>query len=542
VNISSEETPAHGRLPGARLLAMFSFSVIGLLLLFPLEQTVRFGLTTKAIREVVGNTRMRQVLWFTTWQAIVSTLLVLFLAIPAAFVFGRFHFAGRQGLLAFLAAPFTLPTTVVGAAFLATLPAGHQKGVWPIIGAHTFFNVGIAIRIISRAVERSNSRLEEVAATLGASPRRIRYSVSLPLLRHALAAAASLVFALSFMSFGVVVLLGGPTRATIDVEVSRQVLNLQPPRVDRAAVLAMIQVLTVAIVLILTNAYAGSRPTTANREFTRTLVNLRGGRSRAASVGALIAPTLLVTLPIAALVRRSMQQANGQIGLANLRHLWQRTVGNGLLERPIDSLTMSVQTAIIASIIAIGIGIISALVIVSNSTRAAPLLKSIATLPLTVSAVMLGLGYLLAFARSPVAWRSRWFIVPLVQAIVALPFVVRILLPAWQRIPPHTKEAAATLGASPWRVLATVDFPMIRSALQTCLGYAFAISLGEFGAATFLARPQRLTMPLAIARLSGRPGSELQGQAAALALILGAITFAVTLLANRASGHDPSAA
>jgi thiamine transport system permease protein len=120
---------------------------------------------------------------------------------------------------------------------------------------------------------------------------------------------------------------------------------------------------------------------------------------------------------------------------------------------------------------------------------------------------------------------------------VALPLVVRTLLPPLQGVDPRLRDAAALLGASPGRVLATIDLPMLGRSAGLALGFAFATSLGEFGATAFLVRPGAQTLPVAIAALIGRQGAENYGMALAAAVVLGALTAGVMLLAERWRGE-----
>ena len=157
-------------------------------------------------------------------------------------------------------------------------------------------------------------------------------------------------------------------------------------------------------------------------------------------------------------------------------------------------------------------------------------------LPLGVSAVTVGFGFLLTFDRPlglPVDLRTGGLLVPVAQAVVAVPLVVRTVLPVLRAIDPRMREVAAALGASPARVLAAVDLPVAARALGLAVGFAFAVSLGEFGATSFLARPESPTLPVVIFRLIGRPGAESAGMALAACVVLAAMTAAVIALAER---------
>ena len=153
--------------------------------------------------------------------------------------------------------------------------------------------------------------------------------------------------------------------------------------------------------------------------------------------------------------------------------------------------------------------------------------------PLGTSAVTVGFGFFVAFDEPPVDLRSSLWLIPLAHAVVAMPFVVRLLVPALRSIDPELREAAGTLGASPWRVWREIDLPVVSRSLAAAAGFAFAVSLGEFGATVFLARADRPTLPIAIYRVLGQPGPLNFGQAMALSVILMVLTVVVVLVIDR---------
>ena len=128
-------------------------------------------------------------------------------------------------------------------------------------------------------------------------------------------------------------------------------------------------------------------------------------------------------------------------------------------------------------------------------------------LPLGTSAVTIGFGFLITFDEAPLDLRGSWMLIPLAHALVATPFVVRAVLPVLRAIDPRLREAASTLGAAPGRVWWEVDRPLLARAALVGAAFAFAVSVGEFGATAFLARTGDPTLPIAIVRLLGRPGA-----------------------------------
>jgi thiamine transport system permease protein len=112
--------------------------------------------------------------------------------------------------------------------------------------------------------------------------------------------------------------------------------------------------------------------------------------------------------------------------------------------------------------------------------------------------------------------------------------------PTLLAIDERQREAAAVLGAPPARVRREIDVPIAARALAVGAGFAFAISLGEFGATVFLARPDRPTLPVAIYRFLGRPGEVNVAEAYALAVILMAVTALSIVLVERVGSRRGS--
>jgi len=160
-------------------------------------------------------------------------------------------------------------------------------------------------------------------------------------------------------------------------------------------------------------------------------------------------------------------------------------------------------------------------------------------LPLGVSAVTVGFGMLLTMYRPfglPLDLRTSPLLVPVAQAVVAVPLVVRTVLPVLRSIDTRLHEAAAVLGASPGTVLRRIDWPVAARSVGLAVGLAFAVSLGEFGATSFLARPDSPTLPVLIYRLLGRPGGDNLGVALAASVLLAVLTGLVMALAERLRG------
>ncbi len=502
---------------------------------WPFATLIWRGVSFGAIADTFGRSDTWRVLWFTTWQAVASTLLTLVLGLAPTWATARFTFPGRRAFLSVLTAVFVLPTVVVGAAIVAVLPSSLDHSVWAILGAHVVFNLAVVVRTVGTVWEQLPPDLERAAATLGASPWQAFRHTILPLLRPSLAAAGAIVFLFTFTSFGVIRVLGTAGRSTIEVEVWRRTTQLGD--IGGAAVLAVLQLIVLAALVTWS---AG-----AQRRHART-IDLQGpvvryrpiGRQRwmvAASLGAALT---IVAMPLIALVERSMR-VDGSYSLAAWRSLGDDEIRPGLRLGidPLDALRNSATTALWATSFAVAIGGL-AVVAITALGRSGKLLDTGLMLPLGTSAVTIGFGMLITFDVSPVDWRASWWLVPVGHALVAVPFVIRAALGVSRSIDPDLRAAAATLGATPIRAWATTTLPFLRRPLATGAGLAAAISLGEFGATSFLSRSGSDTLPIAIERLLGRTGRLFQPQAFALSAILAVATMAIVMLVDAGAANE----
>ena len=231
-------------------------------------------------------------------------------------------------------------------------------------------------------------------------------------------------------------------------------------------------------------------------------------------------------------------RVDGRWGLGHYRDLFTTGDNGTLLVPATTALANSWRVAVDATLLAMLLGVLVA-VVVSQRPRARAerrvlsLLDSAFMLPLGVSAVTIGFGFLVTLDRPPLDLRSSPVLVPIAQAMVALPLVVRTLVPVLRSIEPRQRQAAASLGASPVRVALAVDLPVLWRPLLAATGFAFAVSLGEFGATSFLARPDRPTLPVVIYQLVSRPGETNFGMALAASVVLGLLTVAVMAAVER---------
>lgn len=485
--------------------------------------------------EVFSRPRTWRVVGLTLLQAALTTVVCVLLGVPGAHTLYRAApFRGRTALRAFVTVPFVLPTVVVGVAFRALLQPSGPLGflgldhtLVGIVAALSFFNYSVVVRGVGGLWERLDPRAEQAARALGASSARVFATVTLPALTPAVASAAALVFLFSATSFGTVLVLGGPRFGTVETEIylqTTQYLNLRA-----AAVLSVTQLVVVAVVLAVASRARSARERALPLAQPDEVAGRRpGGSALAATVTAAV--VCLLALPVLALVARSLRVGDGW-GLDHYAALTRPAPGLGTTSA-LDAAVTSLRVAVDATWLALLVGGLLAVVLSRRPGRPAARrllagFDALVMLPLGVSAVTVGFGLLLSMYHPfglPVDLRGHPLLVPVAQATVAIPLVVRTVLPVLRAVDPRQREAAATLGAPPGRVLATVDAPVGLRALGLAAGFAFAVSLGEFGATSFLARPDHLTLPVVVFRLIGRPGLESSGQAMAAAVLLAAMS------------------
>jgi len=362
---------------------------------------------------------------------------------------------------------------------------------------------------------------------LGASDTKAFVTITLPLLKPALLAASLLVFVFCFTSFGVVLILGGPRYATVEVEIYRQALHLF--NLPMASALALVQIAftfgliavytrlekKVAVSLTVPGSQSNNRKVQTSKERYFVLANI-------------LWMVLLLGTPLMALFIQSVFTEAGP-SLVYYASLLENKATSILYVAPITAIANSLGYALGATLIALILGWFSAAFLVGSKEKWAIVLDPIFMLPLSTSAITLGFGFVVALDEPPLNLRSSILLPAIAHAMVAFPFVVRSILPAWRSIPQNLRDAAALLGASPLRTWTTIDWPILRRALLVGAVFAFAISMGEFGATVFVVRPQTPTMPLAIFRYLNHPGSLNYGQAMAMSCLL-MITTAVGFL------------
>ncbi|MGB7874402.1 MAG: iron ABC transporter permease [Anaerolineales bacterium] len=541
------------------LLWLVPLGFIGLFFFYPLGRIFTYSFDLSILTP--ENLRFTSnVLLFTLYQASISTLLTLIVGLPAAYLFARFVFPGKALLRALTAVPFLLPTVVVAAGFNALLgprgwinlslinsfgleepPIAFVGTLGAILMAHVFYNTTIVIRVVGNALSQLDPRLINAARTLGADNRRVWWHVTLPLLRPSLLAAGTLVFLFDFTSFGVILLLGGPGFATLEVETYIQALQML--NLPLAGLLSAVQLLcTLAFSVLYTRVVSKTHVQVSPRAAHYNQHRAHKWQEKIFVIGLGILLIAFFVLPMLALPLRSvsrLEAARGergdvQYGLTSdyYSELFINRRGSLFYVPPIRAALNSLGFAGLTVLFSLLMGFPAASAL-AKPGKLERFLDPLLMLPLGASAVTLGLGFIISFNRPPLRLLASPWLIPLAHTMVALPFVIRTLQPALASIPDRLRDAATSLGASPVRAWLAVDWPIIWRASLGAATFAFTVSLGEFGATALLTRPEYPTIPIAIYRFLSQPGGLNYGQAMAMATLLMALATVGILLIER---------
>lgn len=451
---------------------------------------------------------------FTVSQALVSATLSVLCAIPVARALARRQFRGRGVLIALLGAPFLLPVIVAVMGLLAVfgrsgwvsdalgligLPPVSIYGYHGVVLAHVFFNLPLATRIILQGWLSIPSERFRLAAHLGFGANDMCRHLEVPMLRQTVPGAFAIIFAICLSSFAVALTLGGGPRAT-----TVELAIYQAFRFDfdlgKAALLACMQLLLagcaalLALKLSKTGDVFGRGMDRAVRRW-----DAQSGFARQLDGVVIALAALFLLVPLTAVVLR------GAYAIPTLPSQVWTAAG------------LSLQVAVTSTLITLTLALAIALATVR--LRA---LEGISLLAIAASPLVIGTGLFIVIF--PVASPQNWAMVvtACVNGIMALPFVLRILVPAVQGVAASYGQLAATLGMGKWAMLRLVIVPRCRAPLGFAAGLAAALSMGDLGVVALFASAEEATLPLQVFRLMGAYRMD---AAAGASVLLAALSF-----------------
>jgi len=521
--------------------------VIGLLFYWPMAHVLQHGLTG-SWADTLLEPAVLDAIWFTIWQAVLSALLCVAIGLPTAYVLYRRHSKHGRLVRALITVPFALPTivTAIGftvfknndAAAAAGLGALLASPLFWIISAHVFVNFSVVVRTVGATWANLAHDTEEAAQLGGAGRFRIFWSISRPQLNGAIVSSLATVFLYCTASYGLILVLGGGLVNSIETEIAyaaNQRLDLQ-----EAGALAIVQTLLSIGAYMISSTGKRSAIGFEVQDSQAKQPKLDRRDWPAIAVASLAA--LLVLAPLALIVARAFLNNDGQATLDNFADLGGRGARNLLNITIAQAALNTLRNVLVATALATVVGVAVAYLLSrrtrSKSVRLVNTVLNIAfMLPLGVSTIVLGFGYLLTFGTGWFPLRSSWLIVPLIQGLMAIPLVVRIVYPALASISEELGEQASTDGASPASAFFRIELPLVRESIGAAIGYAAIISIGEFGAASLLAYGSQATLPTVLYQLVSRPGGNNYGMAMAMSAIVIVLTFAVVFLASLPAKH-----
>jgi thiamine transport system permease protein len=534
----------------------------GFLLLFfyfPLGSVLVGGLTDRngslnlgILTSLLGDPYYLRIIGFTVWQAILSTLLAVLMGLPGAYLLARYDFRGKRLIEALTTVPFVLPSIIVVLGFvrffgnngilnrflmavfgLEEPPLRILYSLQAILLAHAFYNFPVVVRIVSSLWRRIHPSTEEAARSLGAHGMRLFWRITLPQILPALLSAAALVFIFCLLSFAIVLVLGGgPRYTTLEVEVYR--LAKVSLDLKTGSALALIGAI-ISLVFLYAYIKLQQRSSFAERmaedaEKPR-LAGMLGSARGVFYLLYLLLMALVILAPMITVVAYSFQLRSGW-GQQAISLEWYRRIlsgGGPYLRAVANSLFFAVMTMLLS----LPLGTVLAYAGARSRFAGSRLLEAVMMLPIGISSIILGLGYLKAYQQLP--WRivGSWYAIVFAHTVIAYPFVIRVASATFRKIKSSLAEAARSLGAGPWRLFWHLELPLARSALITGAAFAFGISVGEINASLMLYNEQLITIPVMIYRLIG--SYNFIG-ACAMGSVLMFFCFLAFLIIDRAGG------
>lgn len=477
---------------------------------------------------------------FTLWQAVLSTCLSVVPALFVARALARHPgFFGRNFILQLFAVPLALPAIVAAlgvlalygragyfAPFLTRVTGEDWPGIYGLSGilvAHVFFNLPLCVRLFLEALQTVPADQWRLASQLGMGARPAFRFIEWPALRQALPGVAGLVFMLCITSFTIVLILGGGPRAT-----TLEVAIYQALRFDfdpaRAVALTLLQVLlTFAVVALLSRLGANTTAETGLSVAPRRYLSI--GRSETAL------NTLLIMLALSFVAGPMMATI-----AAGLQSDLVRLIGEQAVRRATaTSATLACLSALLATALSLSLAMARHGLAARRGRTGGRSLLEYATdtgagFVLVVPPIVIGAGWFLLLRHVGNAFAIAPVMVVAVNAIMAMPFALRAIRPAYDAASERHERLCAQLGITGWARLRLIDWPVLQRPLATAFAFAMALSLGDLGVIALFGSDSLQTLPYL---LLARMGSYRTADAAGLALLLGLVCFALILFADR---------
>lgn len=506
------------------------------------------GLIAEGIRDLSGvfdafDAYLARIVWFTLWQALLSTVLSIVPAIFVARALSRHPgFPGRPFILRLFALPLALPAIVAALGILALLgragylaaPLSGISGVsWPgiyglsgILFAHVFFNLPLATRLFLETLDTLPADQWRLASQLGMGPAATFRLIEWPTMRSALPGIAGLVFMLCVTSFTIVLTLGGgPAATTLEVAIYQALrFDFDPAR---AVTFTLLQIALTVIVMVALGRLGANVALDANLSVASRRSVRVGLAETVLNTTIVLAALVFVAGPIAATVVAGL--GADLVRLAGEATVWQATA-------------TSVVLAVLSALLSVGLALSLASArhaLADRRSRGAGFLQSVAGtgagFVLVVPPIVLGAGWFVLLRHSGLVFAAAPVMVVAVNAVMAMPFAIRAIRPAHDAAAERNDRLCAQLGIGGWNRWKLIDWPALRRPLATGFAFAMALSLGDLGVIALFGSDSVQTLPYL---LLGRLGSYRTDDAAGLALLLGLLCLTLVFIADRFGRED----
>jgi thiamine transport system permease protein len=499
------------------LLFIVPFLLLAVFFYVPVITVFITGFSKDGLKAVLADSYCRSICLFSLKQGALSTLLSAAIGFPGAYILARYSFRGKGFLKALITVPYVLPpiAAVLGIVLLIgnngiinralmALSVAEQPplqllySLKAILIAHTFYNIPLFIRFVYPVWENIPVSMYEAGKSLGAGRWRLFRTVTCPWLLCAFIAACALIFVLCFMSFSIVLVLGGnPQYSTMEVEIYK--LARTTSNITKACALGGIESLITLLFISLYTAAGhqqNSYPLPVGKHGTVPAKKLSMHHFPAIIYIAFL--VIYVAMPMVTIALNSFTGKSGWGKSGSFTLNWYKAFTQPNMYNPVlNTLFIAVSTVICAIVLSI---IISA--VISRWPKGSFLIQIFFFASLGISSILLSLGFMLTISNLGFRPNGKLLLIAVHTAAV-LPFTIKAISLFYSRINSRCIECAQSLGAKPLRILWTVKLPMIKNGIFTAGIFAFAVSAGEVNGALMLAPEGFTTMPVAIYRLIG---------------------------------------
>ncbi len=487
-----------------------------------------------------------KVLSFTFKEAFISALFTLLIGFPGAYIISHYNFKGKAFFVSLTTVPFVLPSVLVALGFIILFgnngivnhllmylfhlphPLHLLYSFTGIILVHAFYNFPIVVRIIGADWEGLSDEYKFAAESLGANSLTVFFRVTVPLLLPAIIASFSLVFIFCFLSFVIILTIGGARFATIEVSIYTYYNMFSDFKMGSA--LALFQAIF-SLLFMYIYLWSGNmiKKSALRRGIAKKQNIALNKRTLSLSVIYFSFITLLIIAPIAViLISAFTGPLSNNFTLSNFAALFSNKytyiTGVSPIRTIINSFTFAGLTVLFSTIFALFVAYG-----LKGKFAGKNIFLTLFMLPLAVSPITIALSYIISF-QGAFNLINYWIVIPIAHTLIALPFAVRTMLPMIETTPVSYIFAAESLGLNRARTFFTVDLNLIRPALIVSAIFSFAISMGEFGATYMLCKSSSTTMPVALYRfLSGRHF----GIASAMGTLLAVVSFTAFIFIDK---------